>query len=68
VKEQLELPLMAVPQPIAPSGTTAESVSHPAPCQSFMYVLAGPEALFAVPNALSERLVVSTRHDDQSYR
>jgi DNA gyrase/topoisomerase IV subunit B len=56
------------PLPIEPSGTPAEGVSHPALYRSFMYLLAGPKAFGAVLNALSERLVVSTMHDDHRYR
>jgi len=50
------------PLPIEPSGAASDGVSHPAIYRSFMY-LPPRMPVFALLNALSERLVVSTMHD-----
>jgi DNA gyrase subunit B len=60
-----------VPLPIEP--LSDEGVSHPAFYHLFMYVAAGTPPLGrfffgAILNALSERLVVSTMHDNCRYR
>ncbi|WP_315779953.1 MULTISPECIES: hypothetical protein [unclassified Bradyrhizobium] len=60
-----------VPLPIEP--LSDEGVSHPALYYLFMNVAAGAPPLGrfffgAILNALSERLVVSTMHDDRRYR
>jgi DNA gyrase/topoisomerase IV subunit B len=61
-----------VPLPIEPFAPRGGDVSHPALYQLFMYLAAGvpPFGRFffgAILNALSERLVVSTMHDDHRY-
>lgn len=61
------------PLPIEPFGRPADDVvSHPALYQHFMRLTAGSRLggplFFAVLNALSERLVVSTMHADHRYR
>jgi hypothetical protein len=62
-----------VPLPIEPFAPRGGGVSLPALYQLFMYLAAGapPFGRFffgAILNALSERLVVSTMHDDHRYR
>lgn len=61
------------PLPIEPFGQPADDdVSHPALYQYFMHLTAGGRVggplFFAVLNALSERLVVSTMHAGHRYR